>query len=92
MPEAGSTVRVAIFSGVVGGHGLDIDAAFGRGDEGDAAGAAIDQEREVKLARDGRVLDHIDMPHQPALGPGLRRDQRLAQHAVGFGVKLLQAS
>ena len=82
-------MRVEIFSGVVGGHGFDIDAAFGGGDERDAAGAAIDQEREVKLARDGRVFHHIDVPHEPALRPGLWRDKRLPQHAVGLGVDFL---
>ncbi len=76
--------------GRFGGHRLDIDAALGRGDERDAPGPAIDQEREVKLARDGRVLDHIDMPHQPAFRPGLGRDERHAQNAVGFGMKLFE--
>ena len=74
----------------VRGHGLDVDAAFGRGDEGDAARAAIDQQRKVELAGDGCVLNDIDAADDATLGPGLRSDERLAQHAVGLGVQLLQ--
>ena len=33
---------------------------------------------------------HIDAAHDPALGPGLRCDERLAEHAVGLGMQLLQ--
>ncbi len=74
----------------VGRDLLDVDAAFGGSDEGHAARGAVDEERQIKLAGDGRVLDHIDAAHDAALRPGLRRDERLAQHAVGFGVQLLE--
>ena len=52
--------------------------------------AAIDQQREIKLAGDGRVLDHVDAAHDAALRAGLRRNQRLAEHAVGLGVQLIE--
>ena len=76
--------------GRLGGDFLDVDAAFGRGDEGDATGGPVDEKREVKLAGDGRVLHHIDAADHAALGPGLRRDERLAQHTVSLGMQLLQ--
>ncbi len=76
--------------GRLGRHLLDVDAAFGRGDEGDAAGAAIDQQRKVKLTRNRGVLHHIDAAHDAPLRPRLRRDQGLAEHAVGLGVQLFE--
>jgi hypothetical protein len=39
---------------------LDVHAAFGGGDEGDAAGLPVDEEREVKLARDVRAVFDVD--------------------------------
>jgi hypothetical protein len=57
-PVAGSTVKVTIFSGVSWATCLDVHAAFGRDDEGDAAGGAVDEHREVELLLDVRaVLD-----------------------------------
>ena len=65
-------------------HLLDVHAAFGGGDEGDAAGGAVDQRRQIQLARDGRAVLDIEPPHHAALRPGLVGDQRHAQHALGF--------
>ena len=90
MPEAGSTVSVTIFSGVFAATASMSTPPSVEATKATRPDAAIDQQREIKLACNGRVLDHIDPPHQPALWPGLRRDQRLAEHAVGLGVELLQ--
>ena len=90
MPEAGSTVRVTIFSGVLAATASMSTPPSVEATKATRPDAAIDQQREIKLAGDGRVLDHIDAAHEPALWPGLRRDQRLAEHAVGLGVQLLE--
>ena len=70
-------------------HFLDIHAAFGRGDEGHAARGPVHEKRQIEFARDGRILDHIDAAYHAALGAGLWRHQRLAEHPVGLGVHLL---
>ena len=70
---------------------FDIHPAFGRGDEGHASEVAIDDQREIKLPLDGDVLGHIDFSDRPALRPGLRRDQRLAQHALGVAAQIFKA-
>jgi hypothetical protein len=46
MPVAGSTVKVRIFSGVLCRDLLDVHAALGRADEGDAA-----ESRSISSAR-----------------------------------------
>ena len=57
-PAAGSTRTVAIFSGVVVRDLLDVHAAFGRDDEGDARGGAVDEAGEIEFAGDaGAFLD-----------------------------------
>ena len=84
MPEAGSTVKVRTFSGVLGGDLLDVHAALGRADEGDARGDAVDEQREVELARDvGAVLD-VDAVDLLAGGAGLLGDEGAAQHLPGL--------
>ncbi len=71
--------------GRVVGNGLDIHAAFGRDDEGDLAGLAIDEQRAVELARDvGAVLD-IEAVDGLAGGAGLFGDERMAEHFFGVG-------
>ena len=63
---------------------FDIHAAFGRADKADTAGLPVNQEGEVKLARDaGAVLD-IDAVDLLALGASLMRDERAPEHALGF--------
>ncbi len=70
-------------------HLLDVHAAFGGGDEGDARGGAVDQRGEIELAGDrGAVLDEQALDHA-AGRPGLDRHQRLAQHLLGEGLHLV---
>ena len=70
-------------------HLFDVHAAFGGGDEGDAAGAAVDQRGEIKLAVDGRAVLDIEALHDAAMRAGLVRDQRHAEHALGFFLDIL---
>lgn len=65
---------------------LDVDAAFGRDDEGDARGLAVDQDREVELLVDvGAVLD-VEAVDLLAGGAGLDRHEGGAEHLLGeFG-------
>ena len=51
---------------------------------------AIDQKREIKLPPNSNILDHIDLRDQPALRPGLRRDQWLAGEPLGMAGKLFE--
>ncbi len=72
------------------GDGLDIRAAFGRDDEGDARGGAVDQQGEVEFLVDiGAVLD-IEAAHLLAGLAGLHGDQRRAQHFLGVGLDLVE--
>ena len=67
------------------GDGLDVHAAFGRDDEGDAADRAVDQDRQIELALDvGAVLD-IEAVDLLAGRAGLLGDQRVAEHLLGVG-------
>ena len=70
-------------------HFLDVHAAFGGDDEGDAAGGAVDQRGEIKLALDRRAVLDIKPLDQAAMRAGLVRDQRHAQHALGFFLHIL---
>ena len=68
---------------------LDVHAALGRDDEGDAADRAVDQQREVELAVDvGAVLD-IEAVDLLAGRAGLLGDQRVAEHLVDVGDHLV---
>ncbi len=69
--------------GGVGGDFLDIHAALGRGDEADAAGAAIDQQGQIQFALDIAAVLDIDAVDLLAGGTGLVRDQRASQHLAG---------
>ena len=60
---------------------LDVHAAFGGDDEGDARGLAIDQHGEVELALDGGAVLDIEAVDFLAVRAGLVRDQRHAEHA-----------
>ena len=73
-----------LFRRVVG-DGLDVHAAFGRDDEGDAADRAVDQQRQIELAVDvGAVLD-VEAVDLLAGRAGLLGDQRVAEHLLGVG-------
>ena len=65
-------------------HFLDVHAAFGGGDEGDARCRAIHQRGQIKFAVDGRAVFDIKPLHQAAMRARLMRHQRHAQHALGF--------
>ena len=68
---------------------LDIHAAFGRDDEGDAARRAVDQRREIELGGDvGAFLD-IEPADLLAGLAGLGRDERLAEHLADEGLDLV---
>src|SRR5690606_39190836 len=72
------------------GHLLDVHAAFGGGDERDAAGGAVDQAGEVKLPLDvGTVLDIDAVDHLPGRA-GLLGDQGRAEHLADEGLDLLR--
>ena len=59
---------------------LDVHAARGRGDEGDAAGVAIEQHAQVQLAGDLRARLDVDLVDRQALGTRLLGREALAQH------------
>ena len=85
MPVAGSTEKVTIFLGRVVRDVLDVDAALGRDDEGDARGLAVDQDREIELLVDVRAVLDVEAVDLLA-GAGLDRDERRAEHLLGeFG-------
>ncbi len=84
MPAAGSTEMVMIFSGVLVRDLLDVHAAFGRDDEGDARGFAVDQHREIELLVDRRAFLDVEPVDLLAVRAGLVRDQRRAEHAGRF--------
>ena len=66
------------------GNGFNVHAAFGRGDDNDAGGFAVDQQAEVKLARDVATFLDIDAFDLFAFCAGLLGDEDIAQH--GFGM------
>ena len=78
--------------GMLLGDLFDVHAAFGRGDDGDAAGRAVDQLRDIELARDVAALLDIDLLDLFALRAGLVGDQAAAQHLVGAGDHLLHGA
>ncbi len=60
--------------------GLDVHAAFGRDDERDAAGAAIDQQSEVEFLVDVDAVGHVEAVDLLAGRAGLDGDERVAEH------------
>ena len=70
-------------------HFLDVHAALGRHDEGDARRLAIDEHRKVKLARDRRAVLDIKTVHLLAGRAGLHGDERVAEHLLGEALHLL---
>ena len=69
-------------------HLFNIHAAFGRGDEGDAAGLPVDQQGKVQLARNVGAVFDIDTVHLLAGGAGLAGDKGTAQHLLGHRLGL----
>ena len=65
------------------GHRLDVHAAFGRGDDGDAADRAVDQHREIELAFDVAAFLDVEALDGLAGRAGLLGDQVMAQHGRG---------
>jgi hypothetical protein len=70
-------------------HFFDVHAAFGRDDEGDAAGGAVHQRRQIQLAFDRRAVFYIKTLDQAARRAGLMRDQRHAQDTCRFLLHIL---
>ena len=62
---------------------LDIHAAGGAGNEHRRADAAVDEHRTVELAVDRAPALHKHLPHDLPLGPGLNRDKRVTEQALG---------
>ena len=54
-------------------HLLDVHAALGRGDEGDAAGLPVDEQREVEFLGDVDAVGDVEPVDLLALRPGLDR-------------------
>jgi hypothetical protein len=77
---------------MLGGDFLDIHAALGRGDDSDTAGLAVDELRDIKLARDIAALLDIDLLDFLALRSGLVRHEAAAQQLVGAGHHLLHGA
>ncbi len=71
------------------GHLFDLDAAFGRGHDGDTSGRAIDQQREVELAGNVAAGFDIDAMNLAPGRSGLLRDQDMADHGFGGGSHLI---
>ena len=71
------------------GHLFDVHAAFGRGDDRDSAGLAVDQKSEVEFLRDVDAIGDVEALDLLALRPGLDGDQSLAEHLLGIGAHFL---
>src|SRR5207344_1679488 len=63
---------------------LDVHAAFGRDNERDARGFAINQRRKIELAIDCRAFLDIEAVDLLAVRAGLVRHQRRTQNACGL--------
>jgi hypothetical protein len=68
---------------------LDVHAALGRGDHGDAAHLSVDQHGDVELALDVAALLDVEALHGLAGGSGLLGDQLMAQHRLRAGTHVL---
>ena len=68
---------------------LDVHAALGRDDEGDAARLAVDERREVELGGDVRAFLDVEPADLLAGRAGLDRDQRPAEHLADVALDLL---
>jgi len=59
---------------------LDVHAALGRGDEGDAARFPVDEQGEVEFLGDIDAVGHVEPVHLLAGRAGLDGDERVAEH------------
>jgi hypothetical protein len=92
--EAGRGIdrqRVDLLRAIVGDR-LDVHAAFCGGDEGDAAGGAIDQQSEVEFLGDVDAVGEVEAIDLLAFRPGLDRHQRVAEHLARGGLDLFAAA
>ena len=76
------------FVGGLGGDRLDVHAALGRTDEGNATAAAVDQQGEVKFAVNARAVLDVNPVDHLARWPGLMGDEGATEHAFCFGFSL----
>jgi hypothetical protein len=77
----------------MGGDFLDVDAARGRRDEGNAALLTVEHEAQVDLARDFRTGLDVHAPDRQTLGTRLPRDQALSDHrrrGRAHGIEILR--
>ena len=68
---------------------LDIHAAFGRGDESDARGRAVDQRGQIIFAVDGGAFLDVEPVHLFAVRAGLMRDQGRAEQPLGLALHVV---
>ena len=67
------------------GNALDVHAALGRDDEGDAPDRAVDQDRQIEFAVDVGAVFDVEAVDLLAGRAGLLGDQRVAEHLAGVG-------
>ena len=71
-------------------HLLDLDPAFGRGDEDVARRGAVEGDGEIELASDLHRLFDQDAPHPQSFRSGLRRHQLAREEILGQLLRLLR--
>ena len=82
--------KVWIFSGRVVGDPLDVHPAFGRGDDRNPAGFAVDQQSEIIFLFDVDPVGDVEPLDLLAVRSGLDRDQGLAEHLGGMLAHLVE--
>ncbi len=81
--NAGMDELFADLLGSLLGDFFDVHAAFGGGDDGVAAGAAIEEDGEVVFLGNVNGLGDEDFAHELAFRAGLMSDKGLAKHLAG---------
>ncbi len=82
-PDDGIEVQAMNLLRRVVGDLLDVHASLGRRHDGDSPRIAIEHEGEVELASNVEALLDVEAADNLALGAGLVRDERAAEHFVG---------